>query len=158
MRSNAPCGVFRKGWPWCFPSTPNQVPAGQSNQIAMPRWASLYVFCLRKHQSASVYPSETGRANWPLCLVFPKGRIKGVKANCQTESTDKDVMKGKDRLGDGSANWQFASLDQRPLCMAQAISSVAQPRSMSDRGSGANCQFALPFRSPLSLKCSSSKG
>src|SRR5262249_45425827 len=24
--------------------------------------------------------SEKGRANWPLCLVFPKGRIEGVKA------------------------------------------------------------------------------
>src|SRR5262245_32070595 len=58
--------------------------------------------------------------------------------------TVKDVMKGKDRLGDGSANWQFAPLDQRSLCQAQALSSVAQLRSMSDRGSGANCQFALP--------------
>ena len=54
-------------------------------------------------------------------------------------------MKGKDRLGNGSANWQFAPLDQRSLCQAQALSSVAQLRSMSDRGSGANCQFALPF-------------
>jgi len=34
-------------------------------------------------------------------------------------------MKGKDRLGDGSANWQFAPLDQRSLCQAQALSSVA---------------------------------
>src|SRR5262245_61571074 len=41
------------------------------------------------------------------------------------ESTDQDVMKGKDRLGDGSANWQFAPLDQRSLCQAQALSSVA---------------------------------
>jgi hypothetical protein len=61
------------------------------------------------------------------------------------ESTDKDIMKGKDRLGDGSANWQFAPLDQRPFDQAQALSSVAQFRSMSDKGSGANCQFALPF-------------
>jgi hypothetical protein len=42
----------------------------------------------------------------------------------QPESTDKDVMEGKDRLGDGSANWQFAPLDQRSLCQAQALSSV----------------------------------
>jgi len=63
----------------------------------------------------------------------------------QPESTDKDVMKGKDRLGDGSANWQFAPLNQRSICQAQALSSVAQLRSMYDRGSGANCQFALPF-------------
>jgi len=63
----------------------------------------------------------------------------------QPESTDKDILKGKDRLDDGSANWQFAPLDQRPFGQAQALSSVAQPRSMSDRGSGANCQFALPF-------------
>jgi len=34
-------------------------------------------------------------------------------------------MKGKDRLGDGSANWQFAPLDQRPFGQAQALSSVA---------------------------------
>src|SRR5262245_39208726 len=61
------------------------------------------------------------------------------------ESTDKGVMKGKDRLGDGSANWQFAPLDQRPFGQAQGLSCVAQFRSMSDRGSGANCQFALPF-------------
>jgi hypothetical protein len=61
------------------------------------------------------------------------------------ESTDKNEMKGKDRLGDGSANWQFAPLDQRFLCQAQALSSFAQLRSMSDWGSGANCQFALPF-------------
>ena len=61
------------------------------------------------------------------------------------ESTDKDVIKGKDRLSDGSANWQFAPLDQRPICQAQALSGVAQLQSMSDRGSGANCQFALPF-------------
>jgi len=54
-------------------------------------------------------------------------------------------MKGKDRLGDGSANWQFAPLDQRPFGQAQALSSLAQLRSMPDRGSRANCQFALPF-------------
>ena len=41
------------------------------------------------------------------------------------ESTDKDVMKGKDRLGDGSANCQFAPLDQSPFGQAQALSSVA---------------------------------
>jgi len=34
-------------------------------------------------------------------------------------------MKAKDRLGDGSANWQFAPLDQRPFGQAQALSSVA---------------------------------
>jgi len=34
-------------------------------------------------------------------------------------------MKAKDRLGDGSANWQFAPLDQRSLYQAQALSSVA---------------------------------
>ena len=43
----------------------------------------------------------------------------------QFESTDKDVMKEKDRLGDGSANWQFAPLDQRPFSQAQALSGVA---------------------------------
>jgi len=63
----------------------------------------------------------------------------------QPESTDKDVMKGKDRLGDGSANWQLAPPDQRPFGKAQALSCVAQLRSMSDRGSGANSQFAPPF-------------
>jgi len=34
-------------------------------------------------------------------------------------------MKGKDRLGGGGANWQFAPLDQRPFGQAQALSSVA---------------------------------
>jgi len=34
-------------------------------------------------------------------------------------------MKGKERLGDGSANWQFAPLDLRSICQAQALSSVA---------------------------------
>jgi len=38
---------------------------------------------------------------------------------------DKDVMKGKDRLGYGNANWQFAPLDQRPFGQAQALSNVA---------------------------------
>jgi len=66
-----------------------------------------------------------------------------VSDKLQPESTDKGVMKGIDRLGDGSANWQFAPLDQRSLCKAQALSSVAQLRSISDWGSGANCQFAL---------------
>ena len=61
------------------------------------------------------------------------------------ESTDKDLMKWKDRLDDGSANWQFAPFDQRLFGQAQALLSVAQFRSMSDRGSGANRQFALPF-------------
>jgi hypothetical protein len=46
-----------------------------------------------------------------------------VSDKLKPESTDKDVMKGKDRLGDGSANWQ--PLDQRSLCQAQALSSVA---------------------------------
>jgi len=54
-------------------------------------------------------------------------------------------MKGKDRLVDGSANCQFAPLDQSPFGQAQALSSLAQLRSISDRGSAANCQFALPF-------------
>jgi hypothetical protein len=48
-----------------------------------------------------------------------------VAQTVQPESTDKGVMKEKDRLGDGSANWQFAPLDQRPLCQALALSSVA---------------------------------
>src|SRR5262249_41726926 len=39
--------------------------------------------------------------------------------------TVKDVMKGEDRLGDGSVNWQFAPLDQRYLCQAQVLSSFA---------------------------------
>jgi len=43
----------------------------------------------------------------------------------QPESTDKDVMKGKDSLGEGSANWQFAPLDQRSICQALALSSLA---------------------------------
>ena len=34
-------------------------------------------------------------------------------------------MKGKERRGDGSANWQFAPPDQRSLRQAQALSSVA---------------------------------
>jgi hypothetical protein len=34
-------------------------------------------------------------------------------------------MKAKDRLGDGSANWQFAPLDQMSLCQAKVLSSVA---------------------------------
>jgi len=54
-------------------------------------------------------------------------------------------VKAKDRHGDGSANWQFAPLNQRALCQTKVLSSIAQLRSMSDRGSGANCQFALPF-------------
>ncbi len=34
-------------------------------------------------------------------------------------------MKGKDRLGEGSANWQFAPPDQRPFGQAKALSSLA---------------------------------
>jgi hypothetical protein len=51
--------------------------------------------------------------------------VKEAAQTVQPESTDKGVMKGKDRLGDGSANWQFAPLDQRSLCQALALSSVA---------------------------------
>jgi len=54
-------------------------------------------------------------------------------------------MKGKGRLGDGSANWQIAPLDQRPLCQAQALSSVAAASINVRGGSGANRRFALPF-------------
>jgi len=82
-----------------------------------------------------------------LQFVGGFGSVRVVEASdrLKPESTDKGVMKGKDRLGDGSANRQFAPLDQRPFGQAQALSSVAQLRSMSDRGSGANCRFALPF-------------
>src|SRR5262245_50700961 len=79
-------------------------------------------------------------------VVAPRrGVIVETHDKLKPESTDKDVMKGKDRLGDGSANWQFAPLDQRSICQAQALSSVAHLRSVSNIGSGANCQFALPF-------------
>src|SRR5262249_10800787 len=63
----------------------------------------------------------------PLAKVLGD-RASGLTAIAQTrqpESTDKDVMKGKDRPGDGSANWQFAPLDQRSLCQAEALSTVA---------------------------------
>jgi hypothetical protein len=60
-----------------------------------------------------------------LVVVFGSVRVVEASDKLKPESTDKDVMKGKDRLGDGSANCQFAPLDQRSLCQAQALSSVA---------------------------------
>ena len=57
--------------------------------------------------------------------AFGSRRVVEADDKLKPESADKDVMKGKDRLGEGSANWQFAPLDQRSFCQAQALSSVA---------------------------------
>src|SRR5262245_449380 len=54
-----------------------------------------------------------------------KGNARQMSDKLKPESTDRRVMKGKDRLGDGSANCQFAPLDQRPFGQAQALSCVA---------------------------------
>jgi len=46
---------------------------------------------------------EKGRANWPLCLVFPKGRIEGVKANhLGAPPILACAFTGNDRLTDAS--------------------------------------------------------
>ena len=37
-------------------------------------------------------------------VAFGSGRMAETSDKLQPESTDKEVMKGKDRLGDGSAN------------------------------------------------------
>src|SRR5262245_56922390 len=81
------------------------------------------VNCLARCVNWQVARSHEGRtvARTLVRAVWKIWRKRGLKP----ESTDKDVMKWKDRLGDGSANWQFAPLDQRSLCQAQALSSVA---------------------------------
>ncbi len=81
-------------------------------------------------------PAEKGRANWPLCLVFPKGRIEGVKANFLGAPPIfilACVVSGNDRLTEASRQGCLRSQEVCPT-LAQRFSlfqGVATPHEGS---------------------------